>query len=130
MWLLDQLAEEAIAQARERGDLDGLPGHGRPLDLGDDALVPPALRPAYRLLKSAGYLPEEARLRGEIASAEALLHAARNEEERARASSQLRLLLDRLGGRRAGSLLTQEAYFQRIRNRLESRAESRGKSQP
>lgn len=118
MWLLDQLAEERIAQARDRGELDDLPGQGRPLAMDDDALVPAELRPAYRLLKNAGFLPEDARLRGEIADAEGLLRTARCEEERAEAGARLRLLLDRVGSNRAGSLVTQEAYYRRLCERL------------
>lgn len=119
MWLLDRLAEERIEQARARGELDDLPGRGRPLRLDDDAMVPAELRPAYRLLKNAGYLPEEMQLHRDIHDAEALLCAARTEEERATAGARLRLLLSRLGGSRAACLLTQEAYLQRIRDRIQ-----------
>lgn len=119
MWLLDRLAEECIEQAIARGDLDDVPGRGRPLRLEDDAMVPAELRPAYRLLKNAGYLPQEMQLRRDLQDAEALLRAARTEEERATAGARLRLLLSRLSGSRAGSLLTQEAYLQRIRDRIQ-----------
>lgn len=115
MWLLDQMAERAIDRARERGELDDLPNRGRPLQLDDDSMVPPELRAAYRLLRNAGYLPEEVRLRREIHDAEQLLREARTEEERAEAGPRLRLLLDRLGHRRATSLLAQEAYYQQVR---------------
>lgn len=119
MWLLDQLAEDNIARARERGELDDLPNDGRPLQLDDDSMVPPELRAAYRILKNAGYLPEEMQVRRDLQDAEALLHAARTEEERATAGARVRLLLSRLGDHRAGSLMTQEAYFQRIRDRIQ-----------
>lgn len=119
MWLLERLAEERIAQARARGELDDLPGRGRPLHLDDDAMVPAELRPAYRLLKNAGYLPEEMQLRRDLHDAEALLRAARTEEERATAGARLRLLLSRLSGSRAACLLMQEAYLRRIRDRIQ-----------
>lgn len=119
MWLLDRLAEERIERALARGELDDLPGRGRPLHLDDDAMVPPELRPAYRLLKNAGYLPEDMRLRRDLQDAEALLRAARTEEERATAGARLRLLLSRMSGSRASSLLTQEAYLQRVRDRIQ-----------
>ena len=118
MWLLDQLAEKRIAEARQRGELDGLANEGRPLELDDDSMIPPDLRAAYRILKNAGYLPEPMQLRRRIDDAEGLLRAARTEEERAQASARLRLLLARLGDGRAGSLMTQEAYFRRIRERV------------
>jgi hypothetical protein len=59
MFVLDFLAEQKIAEAVSRGELDGLPGAGRPLDLDDDALVPEDLRVAYRILRNAGFVPRE-----------------------------------------------------------------------
>lgn len=117
--LLEQLAEQRIAEARDRGDLDGLSNDGQPLELDDDSMVPPSLRAAYRVLKNAGYLPEEMETRREIHDAEQLLRMARNEEERAAAGARLRLLLNRLGDSRADSLMTQEDYLQRIRARVQ-----------
>jgi hypothetical protein len=51
---LEYLAEKKIAEAAERGELDDLPGAGRPLELDDDALVPEEMRMANRILKNAG----------------------------------------------------------------------------
>jgi len=119
MWLLDRLAEERIAEARDRGDLDDLPNAGKSLHLEDDAMVPPELRAAYRVLKNAGYLPEEIVLRRQVHDAEELLRLARTEEKRATAGARLRLLLARLGGRRGASLALQDAYFLRVRDRIQ-----------
>jgi hypothetical protein len=55
MLALELLAEQKIAEAAERGDLDGLPGAGRPLELDDDALVPEEMRMARRILKNSGF---------------------------------------------------------------------------
>lgn len=55
----DRIAEERIARALAAGEFDALPGSGRPLDLGDDLLVPPEVRMANRILKNAGCLPPE-----------------------------------------------------------------------
>jgi hypothetical protein len=57
--MLDFLAERKVSEAVSRGELDGLPGAGRPLDLDDDALVPEELRVSYRILKNAGLVPRE-----------------------------------------------------------------------
>lgn len=118
MYLLDRLAEERIEQARQRGELDDLPTAGRPLALDDDAMVPPELRAAYRVLKNAGYLPEEMQTRREIHDAEELLRLARDEEERRSAAARLRLLMSRLDQRRGTALATQEAYYRRICERI------------
>ena len=58
---IDQLAEARIQEAIDRGELRGLPGEGRPLQLDDDSAIPEELRAAYRLLKNAGFLPPELR---------------------------------------------------------------------
>jgi hypothetical protein len=59
--MMEFLAERKIAEAIANGELDELPGAGKPLTLDDDALVPEDLRMAYRILKNAGYAPEEVR---------------------------------------------------------------------
>jgi hypothetical protein len=61
MHALELMAERRIAEAVSRGELDGLPGAGRPLDLEDDALVPEEERMANRILKNAGFGGGEAR---------------------------------------------------------------------
>jgi hypothetical protein len=66
----DDLIEEHIRQATKRGDFDNLPGAGKPLDLGEDAHLPAELRMAYRVLKNAGYLPEELQQIQDIAQLE------------------------------------------------------------
>jgi DnaJ-like protein len=59
MGLLDQWVEDRIRAAVARGEFQGLPGEGRPLQLDDDLLVPPELRMAYRILRNAGAVPPE-----------------------------------------------------------------------
>ncbi|KOA68315.1 DUF1992 domain-containing protein [Pantoea agglomerans] len=65
MWLVDELAEQHIKAALEKGELSNLPGSGKPLQLDDDSHVPPELRAGYRLLKNSGFLPPELELRRE-----------------------------------------------------------------
>lgn len=123
MWILDRLAEERIEEARRRGDFDDLPGAGQPLELEEEnPFVPEELRTALRLLKNAGFIPPEVALRREIGSVEALLREAATEEQRATASARLRLLLQRLGSERAGSLQLQGLYFEALAARLQQSA--------
>jgi hypothetical protein len=70
--MLEFLAELKIAEAIAKGELDDLPGEGRPLALDDDALIPEELRLAYRILKNAGFVPPEAQTLNEIAELERL----------------------------------------------------------
>jgi len=66
--------EEQLAEARERGEFDNLPGSGKPLHLDDDFYAGDKAL-AYGLLKSHGYAPAEVELAKEI----------RTESERAEA---------------------------------------------
>ena len=119
MGFLTDRAEERIRMAMQAGAFDDLPGHGRPLDLGDDALVPAEMRPAYRVLKNAGYIPEELELRREIADVQELLGQALDAEERRLASGRLALLRMRLAARSGDRPLHLDAeYDQRLRRRL------------
>jgi hypothetical protein len=61
------IGERRIAEAIANGDLDNLPGAGRPLALDDDRLVPEDCRAAYRILKNAGCAPREVLARREQA---------------------------------------------------------------
>jgi len=56
---LERIAEERIARAAAAGLFDHLPGAGRPLDLGDELLVPAEVRMANRILRNAGCLPPQ-----------------------------------------------------------------------
>ena len=77
--MLDFIAEQKIAEAVAKGELDDLPGAGQPLDLSDDALIPEELRLAYRILKNAGFVPPEIQTLNEIAQLERLALAGDQE---------------------------------------------------
>jgi hypothetical protein len=53
MLALEWIAEQKIAEAATRGELQGLPGEGRPLDLYEDPLVPAEMKMAKRILGNA-----------------------------------------------------------------------------
>lgn len=53
MHVLEWIAERQIEEAVARGELQGLPGEGRPLDLYEDPLVPEDMKMAKRILKNA-----------------------------------------------------------------------------
>ena len=120
MNLLDQIAEARIQEAVDRGELRGLPGEGKPLQLDDDSAIPEELRAAYRILKNAGFLPPELQLRKELREAEHLLHQL-PESERSRARTRLELLQLRLAASRRQpiNLLLEDHYRQRLLERLD-----------
>jgi hypothetical protein len=114
----DALAEARIEEAIRRGELDGLPGAGRPLALDDDLLVPAAARLANRILKNAGFVPPEILARREIAELETALAGLADAAARARALTRLALLRTELGARRSRALARNPFYERRILHRL------------
>jgi len=98
--MLDFLAEQKLEEAVSRGELDDLPGQGRPLELDDDRLIPEDLRVAYRILKNAGYVPAELAALNEISQLEQLLSQDYEDAAaRARAVKKLALLKTRIEAR-------------------------------
>ena len=71
--MFDAIAEKKIAEAIARGELDDLPGAGKPLELDDDSNVPEDLRVAYRILKNAGFAPPEVESLREVGQLERLV---------------------------------------------------------
>jgi hypothetical protein len=92
MAAFDLLAERRIAEAVSRGELDDLPGAGKPLALDDDALVPEDLRVAYRILKNAGFIPPEAQNLKEIAQLERLVKAGGDAAKKEKLLQKIALL--------------------------------------
>lgn len=66
--LFDILAEQRITDALRRGELDNLPGAGKPLVFDDELFVSPEQRMANKILRNAGFAPPEIALRREIAA--------------------------------------------------------------
>jgi hypothetical protein len=99
------LAEQRIREAIERGELDNLPGAGRPLDLEDDPLVPSEVRIVHRIHKNAGVVPLEVLERRELALLEQEALNTQDGGERAAALGRLALLRSRLDARRSASSL-------------------------
>lgn len=121
MLLIDQMLEKHVQEAQERGDFDGLPGAGQPLELADDSDVPAELRAGYRLLKNAGFLPPELELRKEIRELRQLLDTLDDEQALKRARTRLSLLMTRLqaGGHAELSVDVEREYHQRLLARLD-----------
>lgn len=120
MGTLDDLAESRIQEAVERGELEGLPGRGRPLALDDDSMVPEELRMAYRVLRNANYLPPELQLRKDIERVEDLLSGlcdsgadSAQRHEAHRRLTVLRMQLDSYRGRGGTAPLWADPHYER-----------------
>ncbi|CAM3951301.1 DUF1992 domain-containing protein [Mesobacillus zeae] len=75
------IAEDRIKKAYDDGEFENLPGFGKPLKPDELASVPQELRMAYRIMKNAGYSPEENAIRQEILSIEDLIRSGVEGEE-------------------------------------------------
>ena len=69
----DRLAERQILKAQAEGQLDNLPGEGKPLDTSPDPDFAQSV--GYRIMAEAGALPEEIRLRKAVEAQAAALKA-------------------------------------------------------
>lgn len=107
MHLMQRIAEQRLTEAERRGELRGLAGEGRPLELQDLSGVPRELRPAYLMLRNAGFVPPDLHTRRLIREVEDLLDACADDDiaQRRRLSARLSVLQSRLEherGRRIG----------------------------
>jgi hypothetical protein len=104
----EKLAERKIREAMDAGEFDNLPNAGSPFDLESYFSMPPHLRMAFSILKSANCLPPEVELLNEAAGLEAAAANAAAAEEQARLSAELQrarlrlaLAFDRLSADRS-----------------------------
>lgn len=118
MHAFESIAEQRISEAVAKGELDNLPGAGKPLDLNDDPLVPEDLRMAYHILKNSGYVPPEVEAFKAVADLERLVHSLDEGEARSQAMKKLRLLSLQSGEMRNSSLQVEADYYGKLLERL------------
>jgi hypothetical protein len=116
MDIIERIAEEKIKEAIARGELDNLPGAGKPLTFEDETWVAEDTRLAYRVLKNAGCLPPELELRKEIICLRELLETIDNEREKAKKIRELNFKLLKLNIKRKRPLNLEDfpAYEKRV----------------
>jgi hypothetical protein len=119
--IIQAIAERKIQQAMAEGTLADL-SHWKDKPLPDDdmASVPADLRMVYRLLKNAGYVPEEVALQQEITSLEQALATCTEEREKVRQLKRISCLKTKLECRtgRALDLGEEGPYYHRVVDRL------------
>ncbi|WP_428563400.1 MAG: DUF1992 domain-containing protein [Solidesulfovibrio sp. DCME] len=114
------IAEQRIAEAMNRGEFDNLEGQGRKIVYEDESLIPEDLRMAYKILKNAGYVPQELLEEKEIVTATELLAAATDEQERYRQMQKLNFLVTKVNARRRRpvDLEKDQVYYQKVVERV------------
>ncbi len=93
----------------------------KPLPVEDMSNVPADLRMAYKILKNAGYVPEEVALRKEISTTEDLLAHCRDEKEKLKQLKKLSLLICKLESRmgRSFRLDSESPYFEKVVDKVQ-----------
>jgi len=89
MEFMRTIAEEKIQEAINRGELDHLPGAGKPLPPDELANVPEELRVGFKLLRNAGMIPEEMQLRKDMLTIGDLIAACQTDVERKKLQLEL-----------------------------------------
>lgn len=100
-----KIVEERIKKAIKEGQLDDLPGAGKPLSLEDDRHVPEDLRLAYKILKNADCVPPEIEIKKEIVRTEALLSGMEDAAQKYRAVRKLNFLITKFNTLRDQSVM-------------------------
>ena len=114
----DMLAEQRIREAQQSGVFDDLPGAGAPLKLDDDAMIPEELRAAYRILKNSGYVPPEVEALRDLREIEQMLEREHDHTERSKLAAKFNVLLARAGALRGRNIAIDDAYFQKVAEKL------------
>ena len=86
---LEDPVEAKIQQAMAEGAFDNLPGKGKPINIGKYMDVPEHLRTAYHILRNAGYLPEEVRLKREMEECKDKINHCQSETEKKKLVKEL-----------------------------------------
>ena len=81
--------ETKIKAAMAEGEFDNLPGKGKPLDLKGYIETPEHVRAAYHILKNAGYVPEEVRLKKEMELIKEKIKLCKSEAEKDKLNKEL-----------------------------------------
>lgn len=120
MTFIDQIAEIRIEEAIAQGQLDDLPGRGKPLNLDDEETVPEEFRMAYRILKNSGFVPPEINIRGEINALKATLSSIDDDTIRNNVLKKIHCLYARLDNmhNRQMNLALREEYYRKVIKRL------------
>ena len=116
----EEIVEQRILKAQENGDMDDLPGTGKPLTF-EDENVPEELRLSCKILKNSGFLPPELTLKKQIRHTEDLLEKLEPDSpERGKVQKKLNFLFTKLNTMRGTSRMSPmlEVYRDNIIKRM------------
>ncbi|MGP7818288.1 J-domain-containing protein [Niallia sp. 01092] len=115
------ISEEKIKKAYKNGEFNNLPGFGKTLPKDDLAAVPEELRMAYRVLKNAGFSPEENQLKQELLTIEDLLKTCcdKEKEELQKKYNEKLLRFNKMMREKRGT--SHSASFKKFQQKIESK---------
>jgi len=121
MDIIWRIAEDKIRESIKNGEFSSLPGFGKPLELEDLSHIPEDLRMGYLMLKSAGYVAEEADLRKELMTIEDLIRCCEDEEKKEILQKKLNEKLLRLNMLMKKKKSSNSAAFKDYQYRIEKK---------
>jgi len=99
-----KIIEDRIRKAQKKGEFENLKGAGEPLVLEDDRFVPEDLRLAFKILKTADFVPPEIEMKKEIGRLEDMLADAEGTGEKYRVLKKINYLIMKLNMNRNTSV--------------------------
>lgn len=126
---LSRIAEQKIAEAMKKRDLNSPKWKNKQLPLEDDRFVPEDLKMAYKILKNSGYLPPEIEERKEVKRLEDLIARTEDEHERLKQMKKLNVLLMKVDSRRSFSsnIASQDDYYRKVVEKMSLHSKSKKK---
>ena len=100
----EKIIEKRIRQAQQKGELDNLPGSGKPLKFEDNSYIKEELRLAYKILKNANCIPPEIELKKEINNMQDLLSKMDDTSEKYHIIKKINFLIMKLNSLRNTSV--------------------------
>jgi hypothetical protein len=115
------IAEDKIRTAQKNGEFDNLPGKGKPLKLEDLSTIPEPLRMGYKMLKNAGMLDDENKLKKEILGLNDLIATCSDPSERATLKRKLNDKLLRYNQLMEKKNITQGSAYKEYEDKIDKR---------
>lgn len=88
----DRMVEKKIKEAIENNEFDNLEGFGKPVDNSEYFDSPEEDRIAFHIMKNAGVVPEELKIRKEISNLIKEIKACSNDDEKESLKKELYML--------------------------------------
>ena len=116
------LSEERIRKAYDKGEFDNLPGLGKPLPPDKLEGIPDELKMAYRVMKNAGFSPEEMDVKKELMTIEDLIRRSEDELEKDGLRKELNAKLLQYNSLLAKKRIkTNSSVFKRYEDKIEKK---------